>query len=71
MRHRLLAGKSLAALLAWAPSASASTFDFTGAVQTFTAPMTGTYQILAFGAQGGSDGFIGGGLGAGSAATSA
>src|ERR1700722_12796052 len=55
MRHRLLAGISFAALLACGPSASAATtpFLFTGAVQTFTAPTTGTYQILAFGAQGG------------------
>jgi hypothetical protein len=68
MRHHLLAGISLAALLAWAPSASAATFpfDFTGMVQTFTVPMTGAYQILAFGAQGGSGGATGagGGLGA-------
>jgi hypothetical protein len=61
MRHRLLAGISFAALLACGPSASAATttFLFTGAVQTFTAPTTGTYQILAFGAQGGSSGATG------------
>jgi PEP-CTERM motif len=61
MRHRLLAGISFAALLACGPSASAATttFLFTGAVQTFTAPTTGTYQILAFGAQGGSGGATG------------
>src|ERR1700678_4491037 len=68
MRHHLLAGISLAALLAWAPSASAAPFpfDFTGMVQTFTVPMTGACQILAFGAQGGSGGATGagGGLGA-------
>lgn len=52
MRHRLLAGISLAALLAWGPSASAATttFGFTGGVQTFTVPTTGAYQILTFGA---------------------
>jgi hypothetical protein len=61
MRHRLLAGISSAALLACGPSASAATttFLFTGAVQTFTAPTTGTYQFLAFGAQGGSGGATG------------
>ena len=61
MRHRLLAGISFAALLACGPSASAATttFLFTGAVQTFTAPTTGTYQILAFGGQGGSGGATG------------
>ena len=61
MRHRLLAGIS---------SASASGLrslrltrhhhlPLTGAVQTFTARRTGTYQILAFGAQGGSGGATG------------
>jgi hypothetical protein len=65
MRHHLLAGISLAALLAWAPSASAATFpfDFTSAVQTFTVPTTGAYQILAFGVQGGSGGATGAGGG--------
>jgi len=30
-------------------------FDYTGAVQTFTAPITGTYKLEVWGAQGGDD----------------
>ncbi len=61
MKHRLLAGTSLLGLLAWDPAARAVPFDFTytGSLVTFTVPTTGTYQILAFGAQGGSDGLFG------------
>src|SRR5437762_3419781 len=54
MRRHLLAGTSLLALLAWDPAARAAViFDYTGGLVTFTVPTTGTYQILAFGAQGG------------------
>jgi hypothetical protein len=54
MRNRLL-GASLLALFAWDPAAHAAPFDFsyTGSLITFTVPVTGTYQIVAFGAQGG------------------
>jgi hypothetical protein len=54
MRHRLLAGASLLALFAWDPAARATSFDYTGSLDTFTAPVAGTYRILAFGAQGGN-----------------
>ena len=66
MRHRLLAGTSLLALLAWDPAARAVPFDFTytGSLVTFTVPTTDTYQITAFGAQGGSGAYAGGGRGA-------
>lgn len=42
------------ALVAASPTASAATFLFSGAVVDFTIPVAGTYQITAFGAQGGS-----------------
>jgi hypothetical protein len=45
----------------------ADTFSYTGSVQYFTAPTTGEYDIMAFGASGGNSvsGSIGtGGLGA-------
>src|SRR5437016_5281061 len=64
MRQRLLAGTSLLALLAWDPAARATTLTYTGAIVDFTVPTTGTYQILAFGAQGGSGRYGGGGRGA-------
>src|SRR6266436_5613383 len=66
MKHRLLAGTSLLALLAWDPAARAVPFDFTytGSLVTFTVATTDTYQILAFGAQGGSGGSGAGGRGA-------
>ena len=35
-------------------------FDYTGAVQTFTAPVTGTYKLEVWGAQGGAGGGKGG-----------
>jgi hypothetical protein len=54
MKWRLLAGTSLLALGTAISSAGATTFTFTGAIVDFTVPVTGTYQILAFGAQGGS-----------------
>src|SRR4051812_10456174 len=64
IKLHLLAGTSLLALAAAAPGAGATTFNFTGASQSFTAPTTGTYHILAFGAQGGGAGSAGGGNGA-------
>lgn len=66
MKHRLLAGASLLALFAWGPAAQAAPFDFTysGSLATFTVPVTGTYQILAFGAQGGGAEGNAGGFGA-------
>ena len=33
------------------------TFNYTGSVQTFTAPVTGTYQLEVWGAQGGNAGY--------------
>src|SRR6266849_211456 len=64
MRQRLLAGTSLLALLAWGSAARATPFDFTytGSLVTFPVPTTGTYEITAFGAQGGSglSGAVGG-----------
>ncbi|NBU71186.1 MAG: hypothetical protein EBS53_07015 [Bacteroidetes bacterium] len=35
--------------------AGSQTFNYTGSVQTFTAPATGTYTLEAWGAQGGND----------------
>ena len=65
MRRFLLAGT---ALLGFAASGSVATagpieFDSTGSLIDFTVPATGDYQILAFGAQGGSGtgGLAGGG----------
>jgi|HubBroStandDraft_3_1064219.scaffolds.fasta_scaffold1114470_2 hypothetical protein len=51
MRSLLLTGASLLALMVAAPTASATIFNFTGAVAEFTAPSTGAYGIVAFGAQ--------------------
>lgn len=56
MKRLLLTSASLLALLAAAPTASATTFLFSGASVDFTIPVAGTYQITAFGAQGGSSG---------------
>ena len=66
MKNRLLAGASVLALFAWDPAAQAAPFDFTytGSLVTFTVPVTGTYQIVAFGAQGGSNSLDPGGMGA-------
>jgi hypothetical protein len=52
----LLGGATLLALAASEPAAHAQRVDFTytGKLVTFTVPKTGTYQIIAFGAQGGS-----------------
>ncbi len=56
MKRLLLTSASLLALLAAAPTASATTFLFTGAIVDFPVPVAGTYQIIAFGAQGGGSG---------------
>jgi hypothetical protein len=56
MKRLLLTSASLLALLAATPTASATTFLFSGAIVDFTVPVAGTYQITAFGAQGGSSG---------------
>ena len=64
MRHTLLAGASALALIAAANPAQATPFVYTGTIQQFDAPSTGLYDIVVAGAQGGSDGLSGGGLGA-------
>ena len=48
------------ALMAATPTLAATTFLFSGAIVDYTIPATGAYQIVAFGAQGGSS--TGGGL---------
>jgi hypothetical protein len=62
----LLGGTSLLALVAAATDAGATPvmFNYTGTVEQFIVPSTGSYQILAFGAQGGGAGNFDGGLGA-------
>ena len=57
MKLALLAGISALALAASDPVASAAPimFGFTGSIVDFTVPTTGTYDIVAAGAQGGSD----------------
>ncbi|MBV8796806.1 MAG: hypothetical protein JO136_17885, partial [Hyphomicrobiales bacterium] len=56
MKRLLLTSASLLALMTAAQTASATTFLYSGAIVDFTIPATGTYQITAFGAQGGSAG---------------
>ncbi len=47
----------------WMPTAGTA-FGYTGGIQTFTAPVSGTYQLTAYGAQGGnSPGRVEGGYG--------
>jgi hypothetical protein len=55
MKRLLLAGTAFLALVASASGTRAVPFDFTytGSLVTFTVPTTESYQILAFGAQGG------------------
>jgi hypothetical protein len=68
MRRLLLGATSFLALAALDSAARATPFDFTytGSLVTFTVPTTDSYQILAFGAQGGNIALAGtgGGLGA-------
>ena len=56
MKMLLLAGTPLLGLAASEPAAHAQrvNFTYTGKLVTWTVPNTGTYQIIAFGAQGGS-----------------
>jgi hypothetical protein len=56
MKTFLLAGVSILALSAVATSASATPYNYTGAIVDFTVIDTGTYDILAYGAQGGKGG---------------
>ena len=67
MRGLLLVGTALLGLAASVSAAHATPIDFTftGGLVSFTVPTTDTYQILAFGAQGGNSSFGGtGGRGA-------
>ena len=59
-RRLLLTGASLLALMTAAPTASAKTFMFSGEIADYKIPATGMYQIVAFGAQGGSSTGVGG-----------
>ncbi len=56
MRSLLLAGATLLAI----STAQATTYSYTGAIQTFVVTTTGSYNILALGAQGGSSYVAGG-----------
>ena len=66
MKPLLLGGAALLALVTQGSTVHATPFDFTytGSVVNFTVPTTDTYQILAFGAQGGN-GNVGTGIGVG------
>jgi hypothetical protein len=64
MKKLLLAGASLLALTAASSSARATVFGFTDAPVDWTVPDTGTYDIVAYGAQGGIGDLASGGLGA-------
>ena len=59
MKMLLLAGTALLGLAVSGPAAYAQrvNFTYTGKLVTWTVPKTGTYQIIAFGAQGGSGTF--------------
>ena len=56
MRASLLAGTLFLAVATLGSAAQAQRFEFayTGSLVTFTVPIDGAYQIIAFGAQGGS-----------------
>ena len=60
----VVSGAMLLALAASEPAAHAQRFefDYTGSLVTFTVPINGIYQIIAFGAQGGSAFAPGGGI---------
>jgi hypothetical protein len=62
MKLLLLAGTALLAVAVSEPAAHAQRVNFTysGELVTWTVPVTGTYQILAFGAQGGNEAPSGG-----------
>jgi hypothetical protein len=61
MKQPWLRAMAFLAIAAASPDARATPFDFTytGSLVTFTVPESGLYQILAFGAQGGSGMFSG------------
>src|SRR5215469_9611758 len=67
MRRLLLGATSFLTIATLDPAARATPIDFdftfTGSLVTFTVPTTGSYQILAFGAQGGNDPMFGIGVG--------
>ncbi len=63
MKQFLLAGASVLALTLAAPSARATTIDYTGAIVDWTVADTGTYDIVAYGGQGGATSYAAGGLG--------
>src|SRR5215469_347482 len=57
MKPYLLTTEAFLALTASQPAAQAQvqfSFTYTGKLDNFTAPIAGTYRILAFGAQGGN-----------------
>lgn len=58
----LLVGETPFEFRVTTPSFTSQTFAYTGTVQTFTAPVSGTYKLTALGAQGGA-GSRAGGLG--------
>jgi hypothetical protein len=55
MKLHLIAAGAFLRFAAWGATAHATPIDFgyTGTLVTFTVPQTGSYQILALGAQGG------------------
>ena len=55
MKQFLLAGASLIALTSAAVAGPTTTFNYAGSFATYTVADTGTYQITAFGAEGGFD----------------
>jgi hypothetical protein len=67
MKLLFLAGTAFLGLAASEPAAHAQrvNFTYTGQLVTFQVPETGLYQIVAFGAQGGSGTFFNFGVGAG------
>jgi hypothetical protein len=52
-KNMLLAGVSALAIMLGAAAARPETFDFTGVEVTWTVPVTGLYDLTAFGAHGG------------------
>jgi hypothetical protein len=67
MKQPVLAGTVVLALATSHPAAHAdpivADFTYTGRLVTFTVPTSGTYNIVAFGAQGGDTNAPGGGAG--------
>lgn len=62
MKHKLLFLNVAASLMLAinAISQNVVNFTYTGNVQTYTVPATGTYQLQVWGANGGNDGMVGG-----------